>query len=110
VSEVEGSPKMVGRRTTTMAHHRAPHRIFGIAELTRLVAVQLVLIGEKSAVSFGCARRCLEGPVLSALWETQSSMLTLLKTLPEANSDCDRSLPVRYSVRGLYPPPEESNG
>jgi len=61
----------------------AAHRVLEIGELTRLIAGQLVVVGnQKSAVNLACSSRYLEEPVLSALWETQSSLHTLLKTLP----------------------------
>ena len=68
--------------------HGTPHRIFKISELTRLIASWLVLINGKGAVNLACACRCLEEPVLSTLWETQWSLCTLLKVLPEVTWDC----------------------
>ena len=50
-----------------------------ISELTRLIAGQLILIhAENSAVNPACACRSFEEPILSMLWETQSSLYTLL--------------------------------
>lgn len=66
-----------------MIHNSTPHSIFKISELTRSIAGQLVLISRKSAVNLACSSRYLEEPVLSALWETQSSLFTLLELLPE---------------------------
>ena len=80
------------RRSTraTMTSGSAAHRVSTISELTRLVACQLVLItGLKSAVNFACACRHLEEPVLSTLWETQSSVRTLLKVFPSENLNYD---------------------
>jgi hypothetical protein len=58
-------------------------RVFKISELTRLIANQLIPLGQKSAVNFACACRYLEEPVLSTLWKTQPSLCTLLMVLPE---------------------------
>ena len=69
-----------------MTHDSTPHRVLKISELTRLIASQLVLISRKSAVNLACACRSLEEPILSTLWETQSSFVTLLKVLPEGTS------------------------
>ena len=60
----------------------ATHRVLKIGELTRLIASQLVLISQKSAVDLACSSQYLEEPVLSTLWETQSSFCTLLEVLP----------------------------
>lgn len=65
-----------------MAYAGGPHHVFKIHELTRLVAIHLTSIGPGSAVNFARASRYLEEPVLSAVWETQSSFGTLLKVLP----------------------------
>jgi len=66
-----------------MIQGNAPRRVFGIGELARLIASQLVLISRKTAVNLACACRCLEEPVLSALWKTQLALCTLLEVLPE---------------------------
>lgn len=88
-----------------MIHNDTPHRIFKISELTRLIASQLVLINRKDAVNLAYACRYLEEPVLSTLWETQWSLCTLLKVLPEENrgSEClERGkYMVKYMVRSL---------
>jgi len=86
-----------------MAHHGIPNRVFKISELTRLIAVQLVLAGEKSAVNFACTCRYLEEPVLSMLWETQSSLCYLLEVLPEENLGCQYLVSDRHLVCGLGP-------
>ena len=65
-----------------MIHGGTPHRIFEISELTREIASQLALVSLESTVNFACVCRYLEQPVLSILWETQSLLCTLLKTLP----------------------------
>ena len=70
---------------TTMIHDSAPLRVFRVSELTRIIASQLVLTSQESAVNLACTCRCLEGPALSALWEIQASLHTLLKVLPKAN-------------------------
>ena len=89
-----------------MIHDGTPHRVLKVSELTRLIASQLVLISRKSAVNLACAYRCLKEPVLSALWETQSSLITLLKILPEGNWEF-KCLGLGYKmVRGLNSPPE----
>ena len=72
-----------------MFHDSTPYRVFKISELTSLIARQLVLISRKSAVNLARACRSLEEPILSTLWETQESLCTLLKVLPE-----------KYLVRG----------
>jgi len=90
----------------TMTHDSTPHHIFRIDELTRLIASQLVLISRQSTVNLACACRSLEEPNLSTLWETQSSMSTLLGVLPK------ETWKVRYLeygervVRGLNSPLE----
>ena len=70
-----------------MIHNSTPHRVFGIGELARLIAVQLILISPNSAMNLACACRCLEEPVLRTLWEAQPSLLTLLNVLPGENWD-----------------------
>ena len=65
-----------------MIHGGAPHRIFRISELTRLIASQLILISEGNTVNLACTCRYLEEPALSTLWETQGSLEILLKALP----------------------------
>ena len=72
-----GSPRI------TMTHDNAPHRIFKISELARLIASQLVSTDRRTIVNLACACKYLEEPVLSTLWETQSSLCTLLRVLPE---------------------------
>jgi len=69
-----------------MIHDSTPYRVLKISELARHIASQLVLIdAEKSLVNLACACRSLEEPILSTLWETQSSLYTLLGILPEEN-------------------------
>ena len=86
----------------TMIHDNTPHCVFKISELTRHIASQLVLIdGRRSAVNLACACRCLEEPVLSTLWETERSMDTLLRVLPEGTWEL-RCVGFCYEmVRGL---------
>ena len=67
----------------TMIHDGMPHRIFKISELTRVIANHLVLISPKSAVDLACTCRYIEEPTLNMLWETQWSLCTLLKVLPQ---------------------------
>jgi len=68
----------------TMIHDNTPNCI---CELTRLIASQLVLISRKSTVNIACACRCLEEPVLSTLWETQSALCALPEVPPEETWD-----------------------
>ena len=88
-----------------MIHDSTPYRVLKISELARLIASQLVLIGaENSAVNLACACRSLEEPILSTLWEeTQSSLPTLLKVLPEENWGLQST---RHVVCGLNLPLE----
>ena len=84
-----------------MIHHGAPHRVFNISELVRIIAHQLIIIDQKSAVNLACASRCLEEPVLSTLWETQQSWGVLLEVLPEGTLDRKHPEPDVTVVRGL---------
>jgi len=67
-----------------MIHDSTPHRVLKISELARNIASQLVN-AEGSAVNLACACRSLEEPILSTLWETQSSLYILLRVLPAKN-------------------------
>ena len=67
----------------------APHRVFKIGELTRLIAKYLILDDQESAAHLAYACRYLEEPVLSTLWETQESLCILLKVLPGDTWDWD---------------------
>ena len=90
-----------------MIHDSTPYRVLKISELTRLIARQLVLIGaENSAVSLACACRSLEEPVLSALWEMQWSLFTVLEVLPEGTWEVLCPEPRNHMVRGLSSPLE----
>ena len=83
----------------TMIHDRAPYRVLTISELARHIASQLVLIeAEGSAVNLACACRSLEEPILSTLWETQSSLYILLRVLPEKNWESHRKTQVVCSL------------
>jgi hypothetical protein len=82
-----------------MTRDNASHRVFKISELTRLVASHLVLIDLKGAVNLACACRHLEEPVLSTVWETQGSLYTLLKVLPEGTWDIEGT-GLEWLVRG----------
>ena len=86
-----------------MTHDSTSHRIFKISELTRLIATELIPIGQKSAVNLACACRYLEEPVLSTLWETQHLVHVLLEVLPEGAWDYTRLEPGRKIVRDLDP-------
>ena len=83
-----------------MIHNSAPLHIFKIAELARPIADQLVLSDGRSAANLSCACRCLEDPVLSALWATQPSLYTLLKVLPEGDWHIEDILGRFRAVRG----------
>ena len=91
-----------------MTHDSTPYRVLKISELTRLIASQLVLISQRSTVNLACACRSLEEPILSTLWETQSSLDTLLGALPEETRKFQRLKLGDYVVRGLDPAPEGS--
>ena len=66
-----------------MVDDSASHRVFKISELTRAIASELIPISEESTVNLACTCRFLEEPVLSALWETQPWVKTLLEVLPQ---------------------------
>jgi len=70
---------------TAVIDDNAPLRVFNISELTRAIASHLIPISRKSAADLARTSRCLEEPVLSALWEKQGSLITLMNVLPEAN-------------------------
>ena len=72
-----------GSTRITMIHDSPPHRIFKISELARLITSQLVSINRRDIVNLACACKYLEEPVLNTLLETQSSLCTLLRVLPE---------------------------
>lgn len=75
-----------------MIHGGTPYHVLKISELTRLVASQLALIGaEGSAVNLACVCRSFEEPIFSTLWETQPSLIILLKVLPEEICKCNSS-------------------
>ena len=73
-----------------MVQDDAPHRVLRISELTRLIAGQLIPTGRTNVVDLACVCRYLEEPALSTLWETQSSLLALLRVLPEETWYCGR--------------------
>ena len=91
-----------------MIRDSTPHRVLKINELTRLITSQLVLIGsQRSAVNLACACRCLEEPVLSTLWEIQSSLINLLRVLPKETWEFKRLELGHEIVRGLNSPPKD---
>ena len=92
-----------------MTNDCAPHRVFKISELTRLIAEQLVPDNQRSAVSLACTCRYLEKPVLSKLWETQDSFSALLKVLPRDTWDSNDVALTQSVVRDPNFPSEESN-
>ena len=65
-----------------MSDNSLPARVFEIGEMASLIARQLIPINSESAVNFACVCRCLQEPVLSALWETQPFLCFLLMALP----------------------------
>jgi len=87
-----------------MIHDSTPRRVLKISELTRLIASQLILTNSrKSAVNLACACRSLEEPVLSALWRTQWSLITLLRVLPEETWEYQHLGFCESMVRDLIP-------
>ena len=60
-----------------------PHPIVEIDELMRLVIDELVETSPQTVVSFALTCRSLEEPALSSLWKRQSSIIKLLKVLPQ---------------------------
>ena len=85
-----------------MVDDSTPNRVLKISELTRLIASKLVLVhSRESAVNLACACRSLEEPVLSTLWETQSSLFTLLGVLPKETWELRCPKFGRSMVRGL---------
>ena len=101
------SPALSTMQATTIHDmDSTPYRIFKISELTRLIAIQLVLISQKSAVNLACACRSLEEPVLSTLWEIQSSLYALLEVLPQETLVFKRPIYNPHTVCGLDPPLE----
>ena len=92
-----------------MIDDSAPHCVFKIDELTRLIARHLIPCNRESARNFACACRYLEEPVLSVLWKSQESPCTLLETLPgDTWGWGDRALTGR-TVCNLDLPWEESH-
>lgn len=82
-----------------MASKATPHRIFEIGELTRMIAVELILLSRRSTVNFACTSRGLKELVLGALWARQSSLFTLLMMLPDGTLDCQSLENGTYLVR-----------
>jgi hypothetical protein len=91
-----------------MTYDSTPSRVFKVSELTRLIASQLVLINQKSAVNLACACRFLEEPVLSILWEVQWSLCVLLQVLPQGTWKFPRPIYEKHVVCDLYLPLESS--
>lgn len=92
----------------TMTQDNAPLRVLKISELTRAIASQLVSYRRRGAACLARTCRYLEEPALSALWETQQSLFTLLKVLPKGNWRIDGTGQDR-TVRGLGFPVEKLN-
>ena len=81
----------------TMIHDSTPYCVLKISELARLIAGQLVLIDARnSAVNLACVCRSFEEPIFSTLWETQPSLIILLKVLPEEICKCNSKLCLWY--------------
>ena len=86
-------------------------RVFNVDELATLIATHLVEISPQSAVSLALTCRALEVPALSALWETQDSVTSLIThVLPEGvwrhstQHGAELHPIVRYFIRsGSYP-------
>ena len=81
------------------------HACLNVDEIVRLIAGELVA-GEAyaTAVALGCCCKSFEGPVLDTLWEVQTRLLLLLKTLPADvwnDGDCTVSVPTTYAFSSL---------
>ena len=98
-----------GSTRITMIHNSASHRIFKISELARLIAGQIVSIDRRTIVNLVCVCRYLEEPVLSTLWETQSSLCNLLRVLPKETWSHRYMGPCKCLVRSPDLPLEKSN-
>jgi len=98
-----------GFQRASMIDDSPPHRVFKIGELATLIASQLLVISQESAVNLACSCRYLEGLVLSVLWETQDSLGTLLKVLPKETWVFERRPFYELVVRDLGLPSEELN-
>jgi hypothetical protein len=60
------------------------HACLNVDEILRLLACELVESGAKATtVAFACCCKSFEDTALDVLWETQSDLLPLLKSLPE---------------------------
>ena len=59
-----------------------PHQALGIDEILREVAARVVDTHPPTAVSLACCAKSFEEPALRTLWETQTQLLALVKTLP----------------------------
>ena len=95
----------------TMIEGSTANHVFKISELARVIAGQLALISQKSAVGLAYTCRDLEGPVLSTLWEKQCSFENLMKVLPEGSWNYEDPGAGRFatSVCGLDHSFEESD-
>jgi len=73
------------------------HACLNMDEIVRLIALELVTSrGEATAVSLACCCKDFEDPALDALWMTQDSLFTLLKSFPGDvwnKKDCTVSAP-----------------
>ena len=60
------------------------HQAFHLDELVRNVAhcADATIQGSISLVALACCCKSLEGPVMDVLWRRQTSLSTILKTLP----------------------------
>ena len=59
------------------------HPCLCVDEIIRRVAHELVTSGGKAtSVALACCCKTLEDPMLDVLWETQGTLLPLLKSLP----------------------------
>ena len=59
-----------------------PHRALMVDEILREVTARVAYTHSPTALSLACCAKFLEEPALSALWEYQQGLPTLIKTLP----------------------------
>jgi len=70
-------------RDSSHSFRHMPHQIVEIDELVRLIIDKLVETSPRTAASFALTCRSLEEPTLSSLWKRQSSLVVLVKVLPQ---------------------------
>jgi hypothetical protein len=78
-------------------HLGSMHPCLSIDEILRLIACELAAsTGRATTIALACCCKSFEDPVLDALWETQSHLLPLLKSLPGdvwTRDECTVSVP-----------------